>query len=96
MCHFSFIELICITSLTLSLFSSIGLLGECGRLCSHRVDFFLISVSCQSFSKPPILKSVVKHEKETLSMWWCFFFPSCCHPQIILLLAVMKRLARSL
>lgn len=40
MCHFSFIELICITSLTLSLFSSIGLLGECGRLCSHRVDFF--------------------------------------------------------
>jgi len=35
--------------------------------------FFLISVSCQSFSKPPILKSVVKHEKETFSVWWCFF-----------------------
>lgn len=70
MSYFSCIEFIFITSLMWSLSSSMVYLVNL-KACVPTEWIFLISASCQSFSKSPILKLVVKHEKKALCVCVC-------------------------
>lgn len=90
----------CITSLTWNISSSMVYLVNLKGCVPTQWIIFLISASCQSFSKPPILKLVVKHEKGAFSGFFLFVVLVFSFNVAILKLscsyAVMKCLTRSL